>query len=59
MPLTVTFEFASMSHLPANVASAGDTITLSLRGSAIGRLPGFTSRAKNWLKVSHPLGATK
>jgi len=48
-----------MSHLPANVASAGDTITLSLRGSAIGRLPGFTSRAKNWLKVSQPLGATK
>jgi hypothetical protein len=59
MPLTVTFEFASMSHLPANVASAGDTITLSLRGSAISRLPGFTSRAKNWLKVSQPLGATK
>ena len=40
-PLTVTFEFASISHLPANVASAGDTITLSLRGSATGRLPGL------------------
>jgi hypothetical protein len=45
-----------MSHVPAKTESAGDTITLSSKGAAIGRLPGFTSRAKNWLKVSQPLG---
>jgi hypothetical protein len=58
-PFAVTLEPASMSHTPRKTESAGDTITLSSKGAAIGRLPGFTSRAKNWLKVSQPLGATK
>jgi len=28
-----------------------------LVGSVIGRSPGLSCRAKNWLKLSHPLGA--
>jgi len=28
-----------------------------MAGLVIGRSPGLSSRAKNWLKLSHPLGA--
>ncbi len=37
--------------------SAGATRTVLSVGWEIGRSPGFSSRAKNWLNVSHPLGA--
>ena len=36
--------------------SAGATIRVLSPGPSIGRSPGFSSLAKNWLKVSHPLG---
>jgi hypothetical protein len=39
-----------------NVESAGETMTASSRASAMGRLPGLISRAKNWLNVCQPLG---
>ena len=37
--------------------SAGEVTTRLLAGSVIGRSPVLSSRAKNWLKLSHPLGA--
>jgi hypothetical protein len=58
-PFTVIVERSSIGHAPMNVASAGETMTTSLRGSSIGRLPDRISRAKNWLKVCEPLGPTK
>jgi hypothetical protein len=48
-----------MGQWPLKIESAGETTMLSSQGAATGRLPGRTSRAKNWLKVSQPLGPAK
>src|SRR5689334_512115 len=51
------FDCASIGWCCLYVQSAGAVTMRLSAGWAIGRSPGFSSRAKNWLKVSQPLGA--